>query len=90
MPHRQVHCDGARFHSTANVVRYGEKMNFSSNVLYCHSASLPPSLAGTNTGDHMYVRASDACNQLAITQPDPNDGVTQAWSIRIDQVSAVV
>ena len=38
----------------------------------------------------MYVRASDACNQLAITQPDPNDGVTQAWSIRIDQVSAVV
>ena len=42
---------------------------------------------GTNTGDHMYVRASDACNQLALTQPNPNDGHTAAWSIRIDQVN---
>ena len=87
MPHRPLHCDGARFHSTANVVRYGEEMNFSQ---MCCVLTPLPSLAGTNTGDHMYVRASDACNQLAITQPDPNDGVTQAWSIRIDQVSAVV
>ena len=49
--------------------------------------SLPPLHAGTNTGDHMYVRASDACNQLAITQPNPNDGQDAMWSIRIDQVS---
>ena len=47
-------------------------------------------LAGTNTGDHMYVRASDACNQLAITQPlGGADNFAQSWSIRIDQVSAV-
>ena len=66
-------------------------MNFSPMCSIVFSLRFPPSpLAGTNTGDHMYVRASDACNQLAITQPDPNDGVTQAWSIRIDQVSAVV
>ena len=40
---------------------------------------------GLNKGDHMYVRASDACNQLAMTQ---NAAVTftRAWSIRIDQV----
>ena len=42
---------------------------------------------GTNTGDHMYVRASEACNELAMTQ---NDAVTftRSWAIRIDQVNA--
>ena len=44
--------------------------------------------AGNNEGDHMYVRASDACNQLAMTQ---NAAVTYTrdWSIRIDQVCLV-
>ena len=41
--------------------------------------------AGTNTGDHMYVRASDSCNQLAMTQA-LDQTFTRAWSIRIDQV----
>ena len=35
----------------------------------------------------MYVRASDACNQLAITQPEVAGDIDATWSIRIDQVN---
>lgn len=46
--------------------------------------STPPVICGTNSGMHIYVPASDACNQLAITKSTTT--FTRSWDIRIDQI----
>lgn len=44
----------------------------------------PPALCGTNTGKHMYLEASDACNTLQVTTAD---GVTGTdFNIQIIQI----
>ena len=49
-----------------------------------------PVLCGTNTGEHMYVDASDACNELNFqlgTNPAGVTGLaTRSWSIKATQV----
>ena len=49
-----------------------------------------PVLCGTNTGEHMYVDASDACNELNFqlgTNPVGVTGLaTRSWSIKATQV----
>ena len=49
-----------------------------------------PVLCGTNTGEHMYVDASDACNELNFqlgTNPLGVTGLaTRSWSIKATQV----
>lgn len=49
----------------------------------------PPSICGTNTGDHMYVDASQACNDLNFLLGNMASGTTLAsrsWSIRVTQL----
>ena len=48
--------------------------------------------SGTNTGEHLYVDSTDACNVLAFTlgndNPDANGAVaTRSWNIKVTQYS---
>jgi len=44
----------------------------------------PPVICGTNSGEHMYVDASEMCNTLAF-QLGTTSTVTRAWTIKISQ-----
>lgn len=46
----------------------------------------PPTICGTNTGEHMYVDASNECNELAF-QLGSSSSVNRQWSIKITQYS---
>lgn len=46
----------------------------------------PPTICGINTGEHMYVDASDACNELSF-QLGSASSVNRQWSIKITQYS---
>ena len=51
-------------------------------------STAPPAICGTNTGQHMYVDANQACNDLAFLLGNTADGTTLAtrsWSIRVTQ-----
>eukprot|EP00093_Oithona_nana_P004330 04330.XXX_134142_132652_1 [CDS] Oithona nana genome sequencing. len=45
----------------------------------------PPVICGTNSGEHMYVDASDMCNDLAFNLADTGSTVTRTWTIKITQ-----
>lgn len=50
--------------------------------------STPPIICGTNTGEHMYVDASTACNDLTFLLGETASGTTLAtrsWNIRVTQ-----
>ncbi|XP_059081956.1 uncharacterized protein LOC131879613 [Tigriopus californicus] len=47
-------------------------------------SSAPPIICGINTGEHMYVDASDSCNELAF-QFGSSSSVSRQWSIKITQ-----
>merc|ERR1712226_364699 len=53
--------------------------------------SSPPMICGLNTGEHMYVDASDDCNKLAFTfgsaVAQGSNLATRQWSIKISQYS---
>merc|ERR1719162_291060 len=49
----------------------------------------PPSICGTNTGEHMYVDSSDQCNELSMLLGTTAVGTTLAtrsWTIRVTQL----
>eukprot|EP00095_Tigriopus_kingsejongensis_P007394 maker-scaffold112_size353035-snap-gene-1.14 protein:Tk07394 transcript:maker-scaffold112_size353035-snap-gene-1.14-mRNA-1 annotation:"PREDICTED: uncharacterized protein LOC103516194" len=48
-------------------------------------STAPPTICGTNTGEHMYVDASDDCNELAFQLG--SSGSNRQWSIKITQFS---
>ena len=48
--------------------------------------SAPPVLCGTNTGHHMYVHASDQCNELSANFGSASTATTSAFTIKITQV----
>lgn len=46
----------------------------------------PPVICGTNTGQHMYVPASDACNILSANIGSASTATTSAFAIKVTQV----
>jgi len=49
-------------------------------------AKSPPVLCGTNTGYHMYVHASDQCNELTANFGSSSAATTSAFTIKVTQV----
>jgi hypothetical protein len=45
--------------------------------------SAPPIICGTNTGQHMFVPASDNCNKINIDIDTGSTGTTRKWQIKI-------
>lgn len=45
-----------------------------------------PNICGTNTGYHMYVPASDACNDLVATYGSSSTATTSSLSIKVSQI----
>merc|ERR1711990_1316774 len=47
--------------------------------------SSPPTICGTNTGQHMWVPASDSCNQINIDIDTGTTSTTRKWQIKVTQ-----
>merc|ERR1719282_18018 len=45
----------------------------------------PPTICGYNTGQHMYVPASDGCNQMNIDIDTGSTSTTRKWQIKVTQ-----
>ena len=45
----------------------------------------PPTVCGYNTGQHMYVPASDDCNQINIDIDTGSTSTTRKWQIKVTQ-----
>ena len=46
---------------------------------------VPPTVCGYNTGQHMWVPASDQCNQINIDIDTGSTGTTRKWTIKVTQ-----
>ena len=46
---------------------------------------VPPAICGYNTGQHMWVPASDSCNQINIDIDAGSSGITRTWQIKVTQ-----
>ena len=66
----------------------------SARVGHCHTDSMtisnpggsqPPTICGYNTGQHMYVTASDQCNQINIDIDTGSTSTTRQWQIKVTQ-----
>merc|ERR1711971_1413899 len=47
----------------------------------------PPVICGLNSGQHMYVDASDACNVLTFNIDQLNTGTARKWYLEINQLT---
>ena len=47
--------------------------------------AVPPIICGINTGQHMWVPASDKCNQLNFDIDTGTTGTTRTWNIKVTQ-----
>ena len=47
--------------------------------------NIPPTICGYNTGQHMYVPASDQCNQINIDIDTGSTSTTRKWQIKVTQ-----
>ena len=45
----------------------------------------PPVICGYNTGQHMWVPASDSCNQIHIDIDTGTTSTTRKWQIKVTQ-----
>ena len=45
----------------------------------------PPIICGYNTGQHMWVPASDQCNKINIDVDTGSTGTTRQWNIKVAQ-----
>ena len=45
----------------------------------------PPIICGYNTGQHMWVPASDNCNKINIDIDTASTGTTRSWNIKVSQ-----
>merc|ERR1711981_502218 len=45
----------------------------------------PPIICGYNTGQHMYVPASDQCNMISLGIDTATTGTTRSWQIKVTQ-----
>ena len=46
---------------------------------------VPPTICGYNTGQHMFITASDQCNQINIDIDTGSTGTTRKWQIKVTQ-----
>ena len=46
---------------------------------------VPPTICGYNTGQHMWVPASDSCNQINIDIDTGTTSTTRKWQIKVTQ-----
>ncbi len=44
----------------------------------------PPVICGVNTGQHMFVTASDQCNQIKL-DIDTGTSTTRSWQIKVKE-----
>ena len=44
-----------------------------------------PPFCGVNSGQHMFIPASDDCNELKFDIDTGNTGVTRTWQIKVTQ-----
>ena len=51
--------------------------------LSCPGYSAPPVICGYNTGQHMYIGASDLCNRIVIDM-DQDLQYTRLWDIKAE------
>jgi len=49
------------------------------------TANPPPTVCGYNTGQHMFVPASDECNKISIDIDTGNTGTSRQWEIKVTQ-----
>ena len=49
----------------------------------------PPIVCGYNTGQHMYVGASDLCNRIVIDM-DQDLQYTRLWDIKVEAVKIML
>merc|ERR1711936_264962 len=47
--------------------------------------AVPPTICGYNTGQHMWVPASDSCNQINIDIDPGSTSTTRKWQIKVTQ-----
>ena len=47
--------------------------------------AVPPVICGVNTGQHMWIPASDSCNQINIDIDTASSGITRTWQIKVTQ-----
>ena len=47
--------------------------------------AIPPKICGYNTGQHMFVPASDSCNQINIDIDTGSTSTTRKWQIKVTQ-----
>ena len=45
----------------------------------------PPVICGYNTGQHMWVPASDMCNKINIDVDTATTGTTRQWELKVSQ-----
>ena len=85
---------------TFTITAPGAKCNFHFFVIHDHKVtnwllmliifiSAPPVICGTNTGQHMYVPASDQCNELSAVFGSGSTATTSAYTIKITQVHLI-
>merc|ERR1712117_388891 len=48
-------------------------------------SAVPPTICGYNTGQHMWVPASDSCNQINIDIDTGSTSTTRKWQIKVTQ-----
>ena len=46
---------------------------------------VPPTICGYNTGQHMWVPASDSCNQINIDIDTGSTTTTRKWQIKVNR-----
>ena len=46
----------------------------------------PPIICGYNTGQHMWVPASDSCNQINIDIHTGSTTTTRKWQIKVNRI----
>ena len=61
---------------------FNEKKHGNLSVLYCPGYSAPPVICGYNTGQHMYIGASELCNRIVIHM-DQDYQYTRLWDIKV-------
>jgi len=69
---------------TTDGVKLGSCMTDSLTVSN-PGGQVPPTICGYNTGQHMWVPASDQCNQINIDIDTGSTGTTRKWQIKVTQ-----
>ena len=67
-------------------VKYGDCV-YDTLTVSNPGGSSPPIICGYNTGQHIFVPASDSCNTINIDIDTSTTTTTRSWQIKVTQVS---